>query len=100
MRNLRVKLQSPEQAKAMEGQKALLAQLFAQIVIDYKSDGQVELIVPNAPTQEGTWELTENDQKLTVVLAGQSDYETIQKITEKELKTTTSKGEAYVYIAQ
>jgi subtilisin family serine protease len=95
-----LKAQSPEQAKAMEAQKPMLVQMFSQIVVEYKKDGSTAINIPNSPTQIGTWNLSEDDKKLTTQIAGQSDYETIDSLDEKELKTTSSKGKKYVYQAQ
>ncbi|NRB48005.1 MAG: S8 family serine peptidase [Saprospiraceae bacterium] len=95
-----VKAYNAEQAKAMEGQKSSLVQMFAQIVVEYKKDGSAEISLPNTPTQIGTWELTENDKKISMQIAGQMDYETIESLDENELKTRSSKGNKYVYHAQ
>lgn len=94
-----VKAQNAEQAKAMESQKPMLVQLFSQLVVEYKQDGSAEINIPNYPKQIGTWALTENGKKLTIEVAGQSDFETIQSVNENELKTITSKGVEYVYLA-
>jgi subtilisin family serine protease len=94
-----VKQQSAEQAQALESQKAMLEQVFAQIVIEYKADGTVEIAVPSAPKQTGTWTLTDNNTRISMKISGQADFEIIREISDTELKTTTSKGKGYVYLA-
>ncbi|TAF77071.1 MAG: hypothetical protein EAZ53_03090 [Bacteroidetes bacterium] len=96
-----VRKQDANQAKALEGQKSMLAQMFAQVVIDYQTNGKLEILVPQSAPQQGTWSLiTENNQpKLTTQVAGQEDYEWVNEVDDNTLRTTTSKGKKYTYVA-
>ncbi len=95
-----VKSQSPEQAKAMEAQKGVLEQMFAQIIFEYKADGSLDVNIPNSPKQVGTWKLSEDNKMITTQMAGQSENESIEILSENELHTISSKGKKYKYIAQ
>lgn len=95
-----IKAQNPEQAKAMEAQKSMLEQMFEQVVFEYKSDGSLDVNIPNSPKQVGTWELTDNNTTILTQMAGQTDSESIEALDEKELHTISSKGKKYKYIAQ
>lgn len=94
-----MKKQNAEQAKAMEAQKEALVQMFAQVTVEYKTDGTSEVAIPQNPTQKGTWDYSATDKKLNTNTAGQKDYEIIEEITKDKMVTTSSKGKKYVYIA-
>ncbi|KOY85781.1 hypothetical protein AD998_06085 [bacterium 336/3] len=93
-----LKKQNAEQAKQVEGQKAMLVQVFSQVNLEYKADGSLVVTIPSSPAQTGSWKLSENNKKLTTNTAGQEDYEMIEEITKDKMVTTTSKGKKYVYL--
>lgn len=84
--------ENPQQAEAMLAQKGMLIQVFAETRISYDQNGVMRMEVPGAPTQEGTWELTENQTRVNTVIGGKPNFQTIVSIQDGELKTETSKG--------
>ena len=57
------------------------------------------MIIPISPVQTGTWTQNEEDRKLGVLVAGQSDYKIIEQLPDSELTTTSKEGDTYKYLA-
>ena len=92
-----VRKQNESQATAMEAQRQLLQNAFAQLTIEYKSDGTVIVSPPGNPGQAGTYELNNEENTITVNIAGETEQERIQSITTTELVTKSSEGTTYKY---
>ena len=92
-----VRKQNESQATAMEAQRQLLQNAFAQLTIEYKSDGTVIVSPPGNPGQSGTYELNNEENTITVNIAGETEQERIQSITTTELVTKSSEGTTYKY---
>jgi uncharacterized protein YbaP (TraB family) len=94
-----VRKQNAEQAKQIEAQKEILAQVLSNMITEYKSDNTFEITIPNSP-QSGTWKLSEdNKQIIRIDENGKESINEIVEISDKKLVVLNSEKKKIVYVA-
>lgn len=94
-----VKKQNPEQAKQLEAQREMLAQMLANITVEYKQDGSFLMDIPTAP-QKGTWRVVDDKKIVRTDEAGKESTNEILEISDKKLVVLNEEKKKIVYIAQ
>lgn len=94
-----VRKRDAEQAKQLEGQKTLLAQMLSNVTTEYKPDNTFFVDVPNSP-QSGTWKLSEDSKRIIRTYAdGKESINEILEITDKKLVVLNSDKKKVIFIA-
>lgn len=87
------------QAKQLEGQKMLLAQMLSNVTTEYKTDNTFFVDIPNSP-QSGTWKLSEDSKQIIRKdTNGKESINEILEITDKKLVVLNSDKKKIVFIA-
>ncbi|SFF08844.1 TraB/GumN family protein [Thermoflexibacter ruber] len=87
------------QAKQLEGQKMLLAQMLSNVTTEYKTDNTFFVDIPNNP-QSGTWKLSEDSKQIIRKdTNGKESVNEILEITDKKLVVLNSDKKKIVFIA-
>jgi hypothetical protein len=94
-----VRKQNAEQAKQIEAQKEMLAQILSNVVTEYKSDNTFKITIPSSP-QSGTWKLSaDNKQIIRIDKNGKESINEIVEISDKKLVVLNSEKKKIVYVA-
>ncbi len=94
-----VRRRDAEQAKQLEAQKSLLAQMLSNVTTEYKSDNTFFVDVPNSP-QSGTWKLSEDSKQIIRKdTNGKESVNEILEITDKKLVVLNSDKKKIVFVA-
>jgi uncharacterized protein len=94
-----VRKQNAEQAKQIEAQKEMLAQVLGNVITEYKSDNTYEIAIPSSP-QSGTWKLSvDNKQIIRTDKNGKESINEILEISDKKLVVLNSEKKKVVYVA-
>jgi uncharacterized protein YbaP (TraB family) len=87
------------QAKQLEGQKTLLAQMLSNATTEYKTDNTFFVDIPISP-QSGTWKLSEdNKQIIRKDTNGKESINEILEITDKKLVVLNSNKKKVIFVA-
>ncbi|GAB4183874.1 MAG: hypothetical protein OHK0057_29070 [Thermoflexibacter sp.] len=94
-----VRKRDAKQAKQLEGQKMLLAQMLSNVTTEYKTDNTFFVDIPNSP-QSGTWKLSEDSKRIIRKdTNGKESVNEILEITDKKLVVLNSDKKKIIFIA-
>ncbi|HAI74964.1 MAG TPA: hypothetical protein DCM08_01840 [Microscillaceae bacterium] len=95
-----VRLQNPQQADQMEGQKEMLKLVFAEATLEYKADNTYLILIPGSPApQTGTWRLDEaNQQIVRTDVTGKESIFTIESLSADSMVLINPVGQRHFYI--
>ncbi len=85
------------QAAVLELQKDLVAQLLAEVVLEYKTGGNYQVTIPGNPTQIGTWEIDAQNKQIIKKIEGETRKEEIIQLDDSSLIIINPEGRKYGY---
>ena len=94
-----VRKKDEAQAKQIEAQKEMLAQVLSNVITEYREDNSFEISIPTNP-QSGTWKLSEdNKQIIRKDKNGQEAINEILEISDKKLVLLNAERKKVIYVA-